>query len=193
MDVLSFAEAATPRELRVQVLAAHFEAWPGDDGAPLADDALLHDPALAPLSMVLVDDGVVLAALDILTTSIDHAGQRYRAGGLSSVATAIRHRGRGYGGQLVKAAHAQMAASKLDLGIFTCDRPLHAFYEQSGWHLLAGTVLIGGTPSEPFRSDQRGFDKVTMADFFTARAQAHAADFTNTAIELYPGNVDKLW
>ena len=36
--------------------------------------------------------------------------------------------------------------SGADLGIFTCDRPLQAFYERAGWQVLPGSVLVGGTP-----------------------------------------------
>jgi hypothetical protein len=82
-------------------------------------------------------------------------------------------------------------ASGADLGIFTCDRPLAGFYERGGWHVLPGAVLIGGTLNAPFPSDQ--FDKVTLAAFFTEHARRHATTFDHARIELYPGNIDKLW
>ena len=44
----------------------------------------------------------------------------------------------------VAAARQMMIIRGLDLGLFTCDRTLQAFYESAGWHLLPGTVLIGG-------------------------------------------------
>lgn len=99
----------------------------------------------------------------------------------------------GHGGRLVQAAHDAMATMALDLGLFTCDRPLKGFYEKAGWHPLDGTVLVGGTPANPFPSDQPGFDKVTMADFFSARAQNAASLFRDTRIALHPGEIDKLW
>jgi aminoglycoside 2'-N-acetyltransferase I len=49
--------------------------------------------------------------------------------------------------------------------------PLKGFYEKSGRHELDGTVLVGGTPANPFPSDQPGIDKVTMGDFFSSRAR----------------------
>jgi hypothetical protein len=51
----------------------------------------------------------------------------------------------------------------------------------------------GGTPGIPFASDQPGFDKVTMGDFFSAAARAEQGLFYDTRIELYPGEIDKLW
>ncbi|MFE0189548.1 GNAT family N-acetyltransferase [Streptomyces sp. NPDC058989] len=208
MQLLAFPEAATPPALRRQVRALHDEAWPPDGATADADgdgDQSHHDPALRPVSMLLVDNGTVLAALDILSKPIVHAGRRYRAGGLSTVVTRRAVRGRGHGRRLVAAARETMAGSPpipdmdldldldLDLGIFTCDRPLQSFYESAGWHPLPGTVLVGGTPQAPFPSDRPGFDKVTMADFFSPEARRSRTAFHHTRIALHPGDIDKLW
>lgn len=192
---MSFPEAVTPPELRAQVVALQLEAWPDDEASGVVTDALAptHDPALNPVSMLLVDGGTVLAALDILSKRIVHGGRSYRAGGLSTVVTSGAARGRGHGRRLVVAAHAAMVADGLDLGVFTCDRPLQAFYESAHWRHLPGAVLVGGTPESPFRSDQAGFDKVVMADFLSAEAREHEASFAGGDIEVYPGDLDKLW
>jgi GNAT superfamily N-acetyltransferase len=193
VQITSFPEEATPSDLRAQVLEIQHQAWPSwrAEGAPGV--ALTHDPVLRPLSVLLMDDGTVLAALDILSKEIVHAGQRYAAGGVSAVVTRRESRGRGYGRRLVAAARQTMIARNLDLGLFTCDRPLRAFYESAGWQLLPGAVLIGGTPHAPFPSDQPGFDKVTMADFFSTVSRQVQASFHHARIELYPGEIDKLW
>ncbi|MEU8434744.1 GNAT family N-acetyltransferase [Streptomyces sp. NPDC029216] len=193
MQILSFPEAATPTDLRVQVRAIQEQAWPSESGSDVPVDGPCHDPALRPLSMLLVDEGTVLAALDILSKEIVHAGRRFSAGGLSTVVTSKEARGRGYGRHLVTAAREKMIAQSLDLGLFTCDRPLQAFYEGAGWRVLPGAVLIGGTPQAPFPSDQNGFGKVTMADFFSPEGRQAQASFRHSRIELYPGEIDKLW
>jgi hypothetical protein len=84
-----------------------------------------------------------------------------------------------------------MADGGADLAIFTCDTPLKSFYESAGFSELPGTVLVGGTRQQPFRSDQ--FDKITVAAFFSSRSRAHLADFAGRDIGLYPGDIDKLW
>jgi aminoglycoside 2'-N-acetyltransferase I len=193
VQIVSFPEADVPAELRQQVRAAQEQAWPSSGQTPIATRSLIHDTALEPMSMLLVDSATVLAALDILSTEIRHAGESYVVGGLSTVITPVQARGRGYGGRLVSAARDVMAAGHLDLGLFTCDRPLQAFYERAGWHLLPGAVLVGGTVTAPFPSDQPGFDKVTMADFFSPRALRDQAVFHDARIALYPGETDKLW
>ena len=91
----------------------------------------------------------------------------------------------------MSAAREAIAASGADLGIFTCDRPLGPFYESAGWAVIPGAVLVGGTPEEPFPSDQ--WDKVTLAAFFSAKARRGAASFAGARIGLYAGRIDKLW
>ncbi|XKK60661.1 GNAT family N-acetyltransferase [Streptomyces sp. ARC32] len=193
MQIVSFPEAATPAGLRVQVRTIQEQAWPSESGADVPVDTPAHDPALRPLSMLLMDEGTVLAALAILFKEIDHAGRRFSAGGLSTVVTSEPVRGRGYGRKLVTVARERMIAHGLDLGLFTCDRPLRAFYESAGWRALPGAVLVGGTRQAPFPSDQPGFDKVTMADFFSATGRRAQASLHHSRIELYPGEIDKLW
>ena len=188
LEIVTFAEQLAPPPLRAQVLALHDEAWPRAD--PREAQAG-HDPALRPVSMLLVRDGAVLAALDILSKQIEHAGERYAASGLSTVVTARVEQGKGYGGMLVRAAREAIAAGGADLAIFTCDTPLGPFYERAGWQLIESAVLVGGTPAKPFPSDR--FDKVTLAAFFSPRAQANAAAFRNARIALHPGTIDKLW
>src|SRR3954454_1152121 len=128
-EILTLPQDDVPAGLRAQVEALRDQAWPRDPGEPERRSAAGHDPALRPLSLLLVDDGRVLAALDILSKEIEHAGERYAASGLSTVVTDEALRGRGHGGRLVRAAHGMIAVSGADLGIFTCDRPLGSFYE----------------------------------------------------------------
>lgn len=193
VQILSFPEEVTPFDLRVQVRQLQEEAWPSRPGKVAPPEAPAHDPALQPLSIVLVGDGVVLAALDILSKEIVHAGRCFAAGGLSTVVTRREARGRGHGRRLVAAAREMMIARKLDLGLFTCDSSLQAFYESAGWRVLPESVLIGGTPQDPFPSDQPGFDKVTMADFFSPEGRQAETTFRDSRIGLYPGQIDKLW
>jgi aminoglycoside 2'-N-acetyltransferase I len=188
--VVISAMADTPEPLQQQAQLIREQAWPPAPGEP----DLGPDPALDPLSALLLDEqGEVAATLTILRKHIQHAGRSWYAAGLSAVATRKDRRGQGHGHELVVAAREAMAEMDLDLGIFTCDRPLRAFYERAGWRELPGAVLIGGTPENPLPSDQPGFEKVTMAAFFSEAARAHRKAFQNSRIALYPGNIDRLW
>jgi GNAT superfamily N-acetyltransferase len=189
VTIVSAPEADVPPELRAQVRRLQRQAWPGDPEP--GSTASIHDPALRPLSLLLVEDGRVLAALDILSKEIAHRGLRYAAAGLSTVVTDKALRGRGHGSRIVAAARDAIAASGADLGIFTCDLRLRGFYERSGWQALPGTVLVGGTPDAPFPSAL--LEKVTMARFFSERARSGADTFVGCRVELYPGEIDRLW
>ena len=188
VEISSWPQAEVPPGVRAQISALQEQAWPSDDGAARG---VLNDPELRPLSVVLAVDGLVVSALDILSKPLEHAGRRYAASGLSAVVTDQARRRRGYGTQLAAAALRLIAAGGADVGIFTCDPPLQAFYEGAGWQPLPGAVLVGGSRDEPFPSDQLG--KVVLARFFSERARAGAETFARARLELYPGNICKLW
>jgi aminoglycoside 2'-N-acetyltransferase I len=139
--IVSYPQLALPADLRAQSLALQHQAWPGDHDEAHPE----HDPALHPVSVLLVDGAIVIACLDILSKQIAHHGQSFLASGLSMVVTDEAKRGRGHGRRLVAAERELIAGRGADLGIFTCDRPLAGFYESAGWQLLLETVLIGGT------------------------------------------------
>ncbi|MFE7183788.1 GNAT family N-acetyltransferase [Streptomyces erythrochromogenes] len=187
LRVLGFAEADVPAALAVQVAELEAAAWPGSTPG--------HDPALAPRTLLLVDDaGTVAAALALLHKPIPLAGRTYRAAGLSAVVTRHALRGQGLGGRLVAAARAELAADPaVDLALFSCDRPLAPFYEAAGFAPLPGTVLVGGTPEDPLATDAPGFDKVVVAAFFTEAPAADRAAFTAVRVPLHSGSVDRLW
>ncbi|MFE1412626.1 GNAT family N-acetyltransferase [Streptomyces sp. NPDC058746] len=187
MRVLGFAEGEVPAGLARQVAGLEDAAWPGSSPG--------HDPALAPRALLLVDGGgAVAASLALLFKTIPLAGRTYRAAGLSSVVTRPDARGRGLGGRLVAAAHAELAADPaVDLALFSCDRPLTSFYEAAGFAPLPGTVLVGGTPAEPLCTDGPGFEKDVLAAFFTDTPDRDRAAFTGVRVPLYPGLIDRLW
>jgi hypothetical protein len=183
--ILSFPQAGVPAELEAQVRAMH-AAEP-----TRREPVRPHDPALRPMTMLLVSSGCVISALDTLAKDISHAAKRFAARGLGRVVTRVDARRMGHGRRLVMAAREAMAASAADLGIFTAAAPLRPFYESCGWDVLAGCVLVGGTPQRPFPSDQ--FDKLTFGAFFTAHARRHAHAFSHARVALRSGEIDRLW
>jgi GNAT superfamily N-acetyltransferase len=189
VEIRTYPERETPDDLRAQVVALHAHAWPPDGPGDPGDG--FHDPDLAPRSMLMVDDGRVVASLDVLSKGIDVAGRRYRASGLSTVVTDPAERARGHGHRLVVAAREAMEADGTDVGLFTSDPPLRSFYEGAGWTVLDGTVLVGGTPDDPLPSDSLG--KVTYGGFFSPLAREHADDFRGARVALHPGRIDRLW
>ncbi|MBT2477035.1 GNAT family N-acetyltransferase [Streptomyces sp. ISL-94] len=187
MRVLTCPDSEVPAALAREVAALEAEAWPGSTPG--------HDPALTPRAMLLVDGaGAVAAALALLYKEVRLAGRTYRAAGLSAVVTRAALRGQGFGGRLVAAARAELAADPaVDLALFSCDYPLAPFYEAAGFTALPGTVLVGGTPERPLATDGQGFDKTVLAAFFTDDPDRDRAAFTGVRVPLHPGNTDRLW
>lgn len=170
MQLVSFPEAEVPEHLRRQAIALQQQAWPTTDPDDLSP---WHDPAADAVSVLLVDsDGRVLSTHDILSKRLDFRGVSYAASGISAMVTDRSRRGAGHG-RIV----AEAAAS-------------------AGWEHLAGSTLIGGTPTRPIPSDR--FDggrneKVVMARFFTPKARAAEREFIGAHIPLHPGEIDRLW
>src|SRR3954471_7999348 len=113
--ILVHPQDAVPAALLAGIRALDEQAWPRDPGE--APRTPRHDPALRPVSMALVAGGRVVAALDILSKQIEHAGEQFAASGLSTVVTDEAVRGRGHGRRLVSAAREAIEASGADLGI----------------------------------------------------------------------------
>ena len=193
LRIATYPEGDTPEALRRQVLAAQDEAWPSDSGSAAASLAPVHDPALQPVSMLLVEGDTVVSALDVLFKQIEHAEWSLAAAGLSTVVTPLAHRGRGFGRMLVTHAYEAMPTFGVDLGVFTCDRPLQGFYAACGWEWLPGTVLVGGTPEEPFPSDSPWMDKLTFGAFFSPAAREARPAFLGARVLLHSGAIDRLW
>ena len=115
MEILRFPEAEVPKKLRDQVVALQDQAWPPDDAA--AEGAgPIHDPALLPISLLLLDGDRVVSALDILSKELVHAGARLQASGVSTMVTDEAERGKGFGSILVEAARDQMEARRRGSG-----------------------------------------------------------------------------
>lgn len=85
-----------------------------------------------------------------------------------------------------------MIAQPLDLGVLTCDRPLRALYEGAGWSVLPGAVLVGGTRQAlPQRPAQLRQDH--DVGLLLGNGPRGVDDVPALRIELYPGEIDKLW
>ena len=105
----TFPEAETPGVLRNQVREMQEQAWPSTEHGSPVDLGPVHDPALRPMSMLLIEEDTVLCALDVLFKQIVHAGQELSSAGLSTVVTPRAHRGRGH--EQPERLHVHLSAS----------------------------------------------------------------------------------
>lgn len=190
MQMIQFLQTECSAPLREQILALMRREWPqafeGIEGEPPWPD----NPATRPTSFVLLEENTVVCHVAVPWKYIQHAGETYKASGLSEVMTHPAYRQRGLGLQLVKAVTSFIMHNGSDIGLFTCQPALIPFYTRGGWEYSPNTNLIGGTREKPFRSDSLGL--ATMMRFFSARAQQRRALFERADIYLELGE-KMLW
>jgi aminoglycoside 2'-N-acetyltransferase I len=177
--LLAYPQEDLPHHLKAQIIA-HFDSeWPSALSAAERLQHPLHDPNCHPVTLLIVEDGVV-SYLAIPSTVIHHAGHTYKASGLSGVITHPVYRRHGYGRQLVTAARDLIAAGDADIGVFTCDPPLVAIYTRCGCRAMEHAAIIGGTREKPFPADALG--KRTRMGVFSERAKQHHPDFAGASL-----------
>jgi len=120
----------------------------------------------------------------------DRDGGIHLAFGLGSVVTMRSHRKKGYGQRVVQNATQYIKEQWADIGVFTCEPQLRAFYEKAGWQAATGSPLVGGTSEKPLRSDELG--KITLIQLFSARAKAQRKMITSVPIVIELGE-GRLW
>lgn len=190
VSIATWPERSIPRDIKAQALALMRAEWPAAFTGARTERESLHDLASNPTCMAVLVEGRLASYCGIVWKPIEHAGERYAAYGLSAVLTAPAVRRQGYGRRLIDAATRFMQDAGADIGVFTCDPPVRAFYEASGWTVLERTPLIGGTRAHPFPSDALG--KCTLMRFFSEHAQEHRATFIGAPIYLDLAEGD-LW
>lgn len=174
-----------PDALRHRFALLHQRVDPDDAFAPDGPPPVIHDPRLDAMSFYAStrSNSEVVSYAAVVRKTIVHAGKRFSIGGLSWVATDPAHRRAGLGARTVSAATQWMAASGLDIGVFTCDPPLARFYARAGdWPTAAHVTLIGSRAAGALRSDT--LNKVVLMRLFTAKARAAEAELSRATIDL---------
>src|SRR5215207_157826 len=143
-ELLVFADDALPSELKCQVLAAHRIEWPGNYAGENRPRDWIQRPWFHPVHLVLAEGGVLIAYAGVAGKLLEHAGETYKAYGLSGVYTYSAFRRQGHGRRVVDAATARIRASDGDIGLFVCDPELADFYAASGWEPLELLLSLRG-------------------------------------------------
>jgi GNAT superfamily N-acetyltransferase len=143
-----------PPDLKWQILSFLRAAWPeGFEGALRLRDWIAL-PGDHPSHVVSIENGLLISHTEVVWRYQDHAGETYKAYGLSSVFTYPGMRGQGYGRQIVDAGTEIIRASDADIGIFHCVPSLGPFYAASGWIPMTGATSWIGPKNAPVVSDE---------------------------------------
>lgn len=111
---LTYPQDQLPARLKCQILAFLRINYPeGFTGVNRLRD-WISSPDTHPVSIMLVEAGILISHTEVLWKELEHGGQRYKAYGLSGVFTYPAFRGQGYGQQIVELGTAYIDASDGD-------------------------------------------------------------------------------
>lgn len=129
------------------------------------------------VSFMLVEQNILISHTEVVWKYLDHAGETYKAYGLTGVFTYPAFRGQGYGEQIVNVGTAYIDASDADIGIFHCAPNLKAFYARSGWTPIETAITLVGSPDAPVTSDE-----LMMLRFLSQTGEKGRHNFENTPL-----------
>ena len=106
------------------------------------------------ISIMLVEQNILISHTEVVWKYLDHAGETYKAYGLSGVLTYPAFRGQGYGKRIVERGTAYIDASDADIAMFHCDKSLKEFYMRCGWIPMETAVTYVGPKTNPYVSNE---------------------------------------
>jgi GNAT superfamily N-acetyltransferase len=134
-----------------------------------------------PYFCILAEGAALISSATVVWKMLDHAGQTYKAYGLSGVMTYPAHRKMGYGHRIVQEATDTIhASSDADLAMLWTGPRLNDFYARNGWKHPEGITITVGDPADP-KPDNGYLMMIVLSD----HARAHRPDFA--AVPLYFG------
>lgn len=140
-------------------------------------------PALDARSFFIRADGRVVSYAGVVSKTIEHTGRTFTISGLSCVATDPAYQRRGLGRRVVAAATVQIAASGVDLGVFTRAPALAGFYADAGsWPVAPRVVLICSRGEGALTSASLGV--VVLPRLFSGRARSASTSLLHGTISL---------
>jgi GNAT superfamily N-acetyltransferase len=189
IQLFQYPQGNCPKDISTQIVELLRAEWP-NTFKQAGPDWPTESAELKPTSIVLVDNGVVISHAAVLRKTINHCAENYLAFGLGSVVTRQSLRRRGFGRRIVEHATHYMKQEDADLGVFTCDSHLAAFYVFGGWEVTLSSPLVGGTIEEPLPSERVG--KLTIIQLFSEKAKKLREKILSRPITIELGK-GKLW
>ena len=143
----SYVKGDVPRDVAVQIVSYVRMQWPFllERRTPMWESTPYPPDGV---HFVITDgDALVSHALAHVRT-VEHAGERYVTGALSSVFTYPAYRKLGHGARVVAAATEHIRASGADLAMLFTGAPRRDFYARLGWEPIDGAQILSGDPPQ---------------------------------------------
>lgn len=181
IEVRSYPNAEFPPLLDCQVRDFVRIVW---SDAKIDDPATLPDPRYDDaMHLVVVDGDMLISHAQVITVTIDHAGETYRVCGVTGVLTYPNFRKQGYGSRVVTAANKYINESGADFGLLFTGLNLKDFYNRQGWVNIPTVIILFGDKDHPVEHER------AMLYPVTARGQEAINVFENARV--YVGS--NLW
>ena len=177
-QVRSYVKGDVPRDVAVQIASYVRMQWPQllECRTPLWESTPYPPDGV---HFVVTDgDALVSHALAHVRT-VEHAGERYVTGALSSVFTYPAYRKLGHGGRVVAAATDHLRAGDADVAMLFTGQPRRAFYARLGWEPIDGARVMHGDPPQ----QEEG---LTMMLFLTDKGRRARPMFERDRVHVGP-------
>lgn len=178
---LIYPRAELPLCLQCQILCHLRTTWPEgfseEDPRPEWLSHLEHHP----IHFVLLDGSFIISHAQVVWKYLEHAGETYKAYGLSGVFTCPDFREQGYGRQIVEAGTTYIKSSSADMGMLWCAPSLRNFYTASGWIGLDQAKTLVGSKDNP-----TVYHLLLMMLFLSPKGQQGRPSFENGPIYFGP-------
>lgn len=151
-----FESHDVPERFKCQILSFVRIEWPELFSGNLRLRDWTTKPEMHPVTFLLEEEGVLISHLEVVWNVLQHAGEEYKAYGLTGVFTYPAFRKQGYGLQLVQSAKDYIE-QRGDADIVIFHSTVKGFYEQAGFERMDSLVTLVGDPQNPERSDETAF------------------------------------
>jgi GNAT superfamily N-acetyltransferase len=165
--------ADLPVHLRWQIISIicmQCYAIAGDYRGPAALPDEWH-----PCHVVGTEGDAIVSYAGVVWRDIEHAGQAFRAYGLSSVFTFPALRRCGFGTEVVRFATARIReAADADVALLFARPGLQTLYERNGWQALPSTAFLVGSETGAGAPARRSDDAVRLAPWAASSLRLRA-------------------
>jgi len=142
-ELRSYSKTEMPRDLAVQVASYVRVQWP----FVMGQRTPLWEATPYPLEgrhFVISDGDVLISHALAHFKRVEHAGQEWKVGALSSVFTYPTHRGEGQGEKVAAAATEYLRNGSADFAMLFCGQRVKSLYLRIGWEHRPGVVVSSG-------------------------------------------------
>lgn len=150
-----YSDPDLPDLLRVQVLSFLRIVWPDGFRGPNQFRDWTSHRRFQPHHLLYAADSQLVSHLELVSATAQVNDLSYRVLSPTAVLTYPAFRGQGWASRLNLAALDRVDRSDADIGVLTCSPQLVGFYEKVGWSPAREAVVVAGSGSSTWVSEDQ--------------------------------------